>query len=839
MAESRSAERRDAAVGEGTDALSRDRRNPPTLSPAADGLETVRRRSSSVAAATPLSNPPPSGVIAALEHRIAMLSRETARLAEELPGSVRRHRSPPPAAEEGAATRDRRRTPTDAVSTVRRPDIGGMELLAAAAALGVQQDATTEAAMSDIRVQPVVEVSRSSRASPAAAATAAVSSRSDRKSATIKLSAFTGTNVPLETHLAKLRNCAEYYGWNSADVSCHLKASLEGPAATLLWELAPDCSEDEVLQLLRSRFGNQEQIERFRFELKTRRRKPSESLQSLYHDVCRLLALAYPGETGSLSQLVARNAFLDSLGDPEMTVKILERGANTVAEAYTIAARHEAYVAASTTSSLDPLDDVNRRRVRAVESSRDQSSTSQRLASIEKAIDMLSSRLQQLPQPVAPAASSYAVGAPPAEMTSSRPRGPPRQPRLCYTCQSPQHVYRNCPENSRAVSNDGAALSSQPPPAANARGVMPPTARDALLPIRLKKKGGNVVNIFALLDSGCNYSTLPKKYCFGRIVPTDVKLHTATGELVPILGKARIQFYVGGQFIRLDCLISELVDEFLLGIDFLQAQKSQWDFVTSVVTINGEVIKLHHREASTAVRRIYVADNILVEAHSVANVPVSLKLTNFDTPLCDVLLEPRTINGCLFVPRMLLPAGSEAVIRVLNISSDPISLRCGSAVGNAEGVRVSSDRLLTPAGAAPTLPCGRQNDNGTDSALSTSDRKLVQSVLDTLPTCVTADQRARIEQLLATNNNLFARHDYDCGKTDLMKCKLELVDAATEPVCQSLRRHAVSQLDIIDNEVNTLLNHGIISRSNSQWASNVVLVKKRCSPGGLILPDIA
>jgi hypothetical protein len=34
-----------------------------------------------------------------------------------------------------------------------------------------------------------------------------------RRSATIKLGTFDGRNVPFETHLAKLRNCAEYYGW--------------------------------------------------------------------------------------------------------------------------------------------------------------------------------------------------------------------------------------------------------------------------------------------------------------------------------------------------------------------------------------------------------------------------------------------------------------------------------------------------------------------------------------------------------------------------------------------------------------------------------------------------
>ena len=44
----------------------------------------------------------------------------------------------------------------------------------------------------------------------------------EHKSATIRLGAFTGAQ-PLETHLARLKNCAQYYGWDESDRTCHLK----------------------------------------------------------------------------------------------------------------------------------------------------------------------------------------------------------------------------------------------------------------------------------------------------------------------------------------------------------------------------------------------------------------------------------------------------------------------------------------------------------------------------------------------------------------------------------------------------------------------------------------
>ena len=46
---------------------------------------------------------------------------------------------------------------------------------------------------------------------------------------TIKLDSY-DDSTPLETHLAKLDNCASYYNWSGRDRLCHLKTSLSGQA---------------------------------------------------------------------------------------------------------------------------------------------------------------------------------------------------------------------------------------------------------------------------------------------------------------------------------------------------------------------------------------------------------------------------------------------------------------------------------------------------------------------------------------------------------------------------------------------------------------------------------
>ena len=98
-----------------------------------------------------------------------------------------------------------------------------------------------------------------------------------------------------------------------------LKGALQGaPAQILMGGQGSNFDYDELREQLQKCFGVDGHVNHFQNVLKTRRRRPNESLRSLYQDICHLCLQAYPGPQNELKDQLAVTAFIDSLDDPDL-----------------------------------------------------------------------------------------------------------------------------------------------------------------------------------------------------------------------------------------------------------------------------------------------------------------------------------------------------------------------------------------------------------------------------------------------------------------------------------------------------------------------------------------
>ena len=83
--------------------------------------------------------------------------------------------------------------------------------------------------------------------------------------------------------------------------------------------------------------------EKYRIELRNRRRTTDETLQSLHADIRRLAALAYKGVPPEMRDQVTCDSFLDALGDAELAFKIRKRQPTDLDSALRIALQLEVW----------------------------------------------------------------------------------------------------------------------------------------------------------------------------------------------------------------------------------------------------------------------------------------------------------------------------------------------------------------------------------------------------------------------------------------------------------------------------------------------------------------
>jgi len=92
-----------------------------------------------------------------------------------------------------------------------------------------------------------------------------------------KIDKYNGS-TSLETYLLQFKQLATYLQWTERDTYYNMCASLEGPAARVLWELPKGATTADLQRLLQTRFGTEQQTISYQAKLRARRTEANEPL---------------------------------------------------------------------------------------------------------------------------------------------------------------------------------------------------------------------------------------------------------------------------------------------------------------------------------------------------------------------------------------------------------------------------------------------------------------------------------------------------------------------------------------------------------------------------------
>jgi len=148
----------------------------------------------------------------------------------------------------------------------------------------------------------------------------------------------------------------------------------------------------------------------------------------------------------------------------------------------------------------------------------------------------------------------------------------------------------------------------------------------------------------------------------------------------------------------------------------------------------------------------------------------------------------------------------------MNLSENTIDLPAETDLGTAEVAIVLPDTADTVSKSLWSKAAGGMT------------YQHIQSVVDSMLSELSVKERLEAVELLHQYQDVFFRHEYDLGRTSLIKYKIDTSDA--RPIKQGLRRQPQTTHVIIDEVTSSMEKQGIIEKSASPWASNVVVVTK-------------
>ena len=436
-----------------------------------------------------------------------------------------------------------------------------------------------------------------------------------------------------------------------------------------------------------------------------------------------------------------------------------------------------------------------------------------------------------------------------------------------------------------------------------------------------------------LLDTGAASSLMPHKLFLElkrfkpslTLASTKQTLHGVDGGQLRVYGIAVVDVEFAGQFVLWSFTVVDMVDECILGMDFLRLNNVQWDLGKGELRIgeNATVYSQHVTIDPTIPScRAQLVKRTFVPASSLAKVEVSFRHRGMALPSPGVITAVgSTANKYgVVLTRAIIDPGTRGTctVMVMNPTEHAVDLPQGMTVGVLEPVvslqatnpdartsgfidsvsslnandsdesdnssvgeessgydgssEASASSLVAkavmivdespngmPEKAAAPRPCSDRcppvessppptQDRGVSdpgdlsetvgvaNASQTDEAKSFEMGEDYVPehlqklydaTACELDEVdcALVRQVLRRNADIFAKHSTDLGSTRVATHSIDTGDS--RPIKQAPRRVAIHRQAVVKQEVESMLEKGIIEPSEGPWSSPIVLAKKK------------
>ena len=244
---------------------------------------------------------------------------------------------------------------------------------------------------------------------------------------------------------------------------------------------------------------------------------------------------------------------------------------------------------------------------------------------------------------------------------------------------------------------------------------------------------------WCLLDTGSEVSVIPARYVPTNVITPSVRsLNAANGSSIPVTGETNLLLDLGDQSLRVPCLVSEHVDEILLGLTFLEENRCVWHFADRSIQIRGHGYRLYAHKVTWSVRRVTLQEDTTVAPRCQQNLmaqTIYRTLAPSNNPWVSKPFE--VAPGLRLARTMVADRPSNVVMQIVNTNDEEVRLPKGTCLGNLEEV-------------VPVV--GEPSDE--DNADSFSH---IENVIDGVDESLSSEHRTDFRQLILKHSDVFSK----------------------------------------------------------------------------------
>ena len=327
-----------------------------------------------------------------------------------------------------------------------------------------------------------------------------------------------------------------------------------------------------------------------------------------------------------------------------------------------------------------------------------------------------------------------------------------------------------------------------------------------------------------LLDTGCSHSVMPwslytalTEDSLSGWTESTTSGFLADGSAIRIQGMASVRFKIENTTFIHDFQIAEIDGKILLGMDFFRRHRCVIDVHHYSITIGRQTLQCCDANGHPLIINVQSQRSVIVPPQS--EKLIEGWLTRFKRGSTEGIVEARhNIVGLLVATSLHKPDGPNICIRVLNATDQEIVLKEGTVIGQFVPVEEVETVIPSDSNQPAFRTLNTKKDEEFPSHLSAYLEEWGQDLND--------EQKGQLRTLLATNQDVFSKHNYDVGKTTLTKHEIP-VHAGTTPIKMHPYRQSPEQEKEIERQLKQMVESGLVEPGRGAWSFPVVLAKKK------------